>query len=377
MILMAVYSGFECLLGLELFNALLSGMPLLLLLCVGLWLMLASGMTGASSSGGFVRRGLLVLVRLLLRGPEVMFVRRSRRCMLFLGEASLHWPPCLLLRLRLVFCACPWLSRSFWFLLSTRARALFSCFLLWPLPCVFLAPAYFLLRRWVLFLFCPSPAGPLSRAAAGPAVPAGWFCGRLALAASFAAAAAASRRLGLNAAAGPRGFCRPRPRPDAGLVSVGVGVACMSLAALMLMLYRQELGGFFTSDEDVKRLTAQAVPSIALSLVGEGANTVLAGVLRGCGRQRIGATVNLGLYWGLGLPFAYFLAFKMGLEAMGLWTGLACTASLQSLYLACVVFRFDWGVEALRAKALIAAGEVDFDVDEELLAEVEGDQDRE
>jgi len=114
-------------------------------------------------------------------------------------------------------------------------------------------------------------------------------------------------------------------------------------------------------------LTAQATPMLAASLVGEGANTVLAGVLRGCGRQKIGATINLGMYWGLGLPFACVLAFKMGMGAMGLWTGLACTASVQSLYLSWVVFKFDWSAEALRAKALIEAGEVDFDLEEDVL----------
>jgi MATE family multidrug resistance protein len=58
---------------------------------------------------------------------------------------------------------------------------------------------------------------------------------------------------------------------------------------------------------------------------------VLAGVLRGCGRQKIGAVINLTMYWGLGLPLSCFMAFKLGLGAMGLWTGLACTASLQSV----------------------------------------------
>lgn len=56
---------------------------------------------------------------------------------------------------------------------------------------------------------------------------------------------------------------------------------------------------------------------------------MLAGVLRGCGRQKIGAIINLVMYWGIGLPFSCVLAFRMGLGAMGLWTGLACTASLQ------------------------------------------------
>lgn len=56
-------------------------------------------------------------------------------------------------------------------------------------------------------------------------------------------------------------------------------------------------------------------------------------------RPQVGAIINLGMYWGLGLPFSCFLAFKCGLGAMGLWTGLACTASLQSVYLSYIVFR--------------------------------------
>ncbi len=66
------------------------------------------------------------------------------------------------------------------------------------------------------------------------------------------------------------------------------------------------------------------------------------GVLRGCGRQKIGAIINLSMYWGIGLPFSCLLAFHMGLGALGLWTGLACTASLQALILTWIVFKFDW-----------------------------------
>lgn len=90
---------------------------------------------------------------------------------------------------------------------------------------------------------------------------------------------------------------------------------------------------------------------------------MLAGVLRGCGRQKIGAQINLFMYWGIGLPFACLLAFRMGLGAMGLWTGLACTASLQSLILSWIVFKFDWNAEAQRAKALIAAGELEIELE--------------
>lgn len=179
---------------------------------------------------------------------------------------------------------------------------------------------------------------------------------------------AASTRVGNELGAG-----RPRLAWLNTQVSVLLGTVSMIVFAAVLMLFRFELGALFSSDPEVVLLTAQAVPMLAVSLIGEGANTVLAGVLRGCGRQRIGATINLAMYWGLGLPFSCLLAFRGGMGAMGLWTGLACTASLQSLYLTWVVFKFDWSAEAQRSKTLIAAGEADFELEEDVLEALDED----
>ncbi|GIL78274.1 hypothetical protein Vretimale_7649 [Volvox reticuliferus] len=162
------------------------------------------------------------------------------------------------------------------------------------------------------------------------------------------------------------GASRPRQAWLNTQVSVLMGTVIMIICAGMLLLFRDQLGALFSGDREVVLLTSQAVPTLAISLIGEGANTVLAGVLRGCGRQKIGAQINLFMYWGLGLPFACLLAFRMGLGAMGLWTGLACTASLQSLILSWIVFKFDWNAEAQRAKALIAAGELEIELEEEV-----------
>lgn len=68
---------------------------------------------------------------------------------------------------------------------------------------------------------------------------------------------------------------------------------------------------------------------------------MLAGVMRGCGRQKVGAAVNLVTYWVIGLPAACLLAFPGGLGALGLWAGLACTASVQALLMSLTVFRCD------------------------------------
>ena len=47
-----------------------------------------------------------------------------------------------------------------------------------------------------------------------------------------------------------------------------------------------------------------------------------AGVVRGAGRQTIGAITNFISYWLLGLPLAALLAFRLELGIHGLWAGL-------------------------------------------------------
>lgn len=173
---------------------------------------------------------------------------------------------------------------------------------------------------------------------------------------------------GLSGAASTRvgnelGAARPRLAWLSCQVAVLMGTLVMVVFAVVLIIFRHELGWLFSSDKEVIIATAQAVTPLAVSLVGEGANTVLAGVLRGCGRQHIGASVNLVMYWVFGLPISCFMAFRMGLGALGLWTGLASTASVQALLLTIVVFKFDWQAEAVHARALLAAGELDIELE--------------
>lgn len=50
---------------------------------------------------------------------------------------------------------------------------------------------------------------------------------------------------------------------------------------------------------------------------------MIAGALRGSGRQYIGAIMNVIAYYVIGLPVGITLALKANLGAIGLWTGMA------------------------------------------------------
>ena len=51
--------------------------------------------------------------------------------------------------------------------------------------------------------------------------------------------------------------------------------------------------------------------------------TILAGVLRGCGKQLIDALITLSTYYLLGLPLAIVLVYVADMGAFGFWLG--CT----------------------------------------------------
>jgi multidrug resistance protein, MATE family len=57
-------------------------------------------------------------------------------------------------------------------------------------------------------------------------------------------------------------------------------------------------------------------------LVDNTCTAAVAGVVRGAGRQTIGAITNFISYWMLGLPLAALLAFRFHLGIHGLWGGL-------------------------------------------------------
>ena len=57
----------------------------------------------------------------------------------------------------------------------------------------------------------------------------------------------------------------------------------------------------------------------------------MAGVLRGSGRQLLGAAVNFFCYYVIGLPIGIVLALVADLGALGMWSGLIIGSILQVL----------------------------------------------
>jgi len=116
----------------------------------------------------------------------------------------------------------------------------------------------------------------------------------------------------------------------AGVFKTGLALAVLLQAGItgLLVMGGGHLVGYLCQEEAVRALTCQTLPILSLVIILDGLNSVMSGVLRGAGRQKLGATVN-AMCCCLALPAAWALAFKANLGVHGFWVGVAMGAGLQ------------------------------------------------
>jgi len=124
--------------------------------------------------------------------------------------------------------------------------------------------------------------------------------------------------------------------------------------ALLVVILRNHIGRLFSSSEDVVLAIAHTLPIFALSLLPDGVNIPIQNILKACGKQHVGALLNL-LYW-IVVPLGILLGIYYQLLLDGLWISilivnmLLCIAS--SLLYNLVV---DFDIEAENASSRVDA----------------------
>ena len=116
----------------------------------------------------------------------------------------------------------------------------------------------------------------------------------------------------------------------AGLVGIASGTIFMLASALVLFAIPRELSRMLTDDPHVIEASLPFMFVAACFQLGDGAQTVAQGALRGAGDTRFPLFVNLLGHWIIGLPLGLALHARLGPEAMwwGLTAGLFTVAVL-------------------------------------------------
>nr|CAB3467986.1 unnamed protein product [Digitaria exilis] len=129
------------------------------------------------------------------------------------------------------------------------------------------------------------------------------------------------------------GAGRPQAARLAVRVVVFLAVSEGLVIGLILVCFRYIWGHAYSNVEEVVTYVAKMMMVIAVSNFFDGIQCVLSGVARGCGWQKIGACINLGAYYIVGIPSAYLIAFVLRVGGMGLWLGIICGLFVQVLLL--------------------------------------------
>jgi len=106
-----------------------------------------------------------------------------------------------------------------------------------------------------------------------------------------------------------------------GHLSALLSVITGAIVMVSLLLAKDVYGYLFSNDESVVHLVSQVMPLVASFQVADGLAGSCGGVLRGQGRQHLGAAFNLVAYYVLALPLGIALAFHWGYGLPGLWIG--------------------------------------------------------
>ncbi|KAK8546593.1 hypothetical protein V6N13_067799 [Hibiscus sabdariffa] len=161
----------------------------------------------------------------------------------------------------------------------------------------------------------------------------------------YGVGAAASTRVSNELGAG-----NPHSARVAVTVVMVLGISEAMIVSITLFSCRYVFGYLYSNEPEVIDYVRQMIPLISLSVIVDSLLAVITGVARGTGWQHIGAYVNLGAYYLVGIPVAALLCFTLHLRGQGLWIGILTGSSLQLLMLALVTVFTNWQKQASKAQ---------------------------
>ncbi|XP_067222048.1 multidrug and toxin extrusion protein 1 isoform X2 [Chanodichthys erythropterus] len=110
----------------------------------------------------------------------------------------------------------------------------------------------------------------------------------------------------------------------------------------------------FTNDKDIRARVATVMVLYAPFHLLDATAAAGGSIVKGLGKQKIGAICNLVGYYGVGCPIGISLMFAAKMGIFGLWTGLVISVFLQSMFFIILLFKLNW--EKCSEEAQIRAG---------------------
>lgn len=115
-----------------------------------------------------------------------------------------------------------------------------------------------------------------------------------------------------------------------GLLGLSFMLSMSVVICPVVILFGSSFMKLFTSDPEVISMSSSMVYLLAYSTVMDGLQGVASGILRGAGKQHVGARINIIAFYSIGLPSAWTLCFYFSLGVHGLVYGIVLGSSVQA-----------------------------------------------
>ncbi|XP_071992352.1 multidrug and toxin extrusion protein 2-like isoform X2 [Engystomops pustulosus] len=133
-------------------------------------------------------------------------------------------------------------------------------------------------------------------------------------------------------------------------VAICLGVLSGLTIGCFLTALRNVIAYIFTTDRDILILVAYVMLIIAPFHLCDSTNITNGGILRGLGKQKIGAITNVIGYYAIGLPLGISLMFPLKFGVFGFWIGMFCPVVLQTIIYLIYILRVDWNQACVEAR---------------------------
>ncbi|KAI8028758.1 Protein DETOXIFICATION 14 [Camellia lanceoleosa] len=125
------------------------------------------------------------------------------------------------------------------------------------------------------------------------------------------------------------------------------------IISTILFCCRFVLGYAYSEEKEVVDYVKEMTPLICFSITMDSLQAVLSGVARGSGWQHVGAYINFGAFYLIGIPVAIVLGFVQHLSGKGIWSGIATGSTVQVILLSSATCLINWQEEATKARERI------------------------
>ncbi|XP_057571632.1 nascent polypeptide-associated complex subunit alpha, muscle-specific form-like [Hippopotamus amphibius kiboko] len=124
---------------------------------------------------------------------------------------------------------------------------------------------------------------------------------------------------------------------------------CVLAMGILLAAFKDVVAYAFTSDKDITSLVSRVIPVFAPFHLFVALAGTSGGVLRGAGKQKMGAFLNAIGYYVFGFPLGASLMFAANCGVTGPWSGLMVRVFFQTVFYLVYLWRINWNRAAEQA----------------------------